>query len=223
MQTTARVTKQGKHYEILVDLDEALKLQKEEGGSVGSAVLTDEVFHNLKNGEKASEVDLKKEFGTDDFLKVAEKIIKQGEVVLPTEYKNEELEKKYKQVIDFLVKNTVSLSGTPYTPDRIMAALKEANVNVKNKPIDSQISEIIEQLQKILPLKIEVKKVKIVVPAVYTGKAYGILSEYKQKEDWKSNGDLEIVVGVPAGLIMDFYDKLNSVTHGAALTEEIKE
>jgi translation elongation factor EF-4 len=30
-------------------------------------------------------------------------------------------------------------------------------------------------------------------------------------------------VSVPAGIIIDFYDKLNSATHGAAVTEEIKE
>jgi hypothetical protein len=34
---------------------------------------------------------------------------------------------------------------------------------------------------------------------------------------------LEVVVSVPAGMIMDFYDKLNGVTHGAAITEEIRE
>jgi hypothetical protein len=30
-------------------------------------------------------------------------------------------------------------------------------------------------------------------------------------------------VNVPAGAIIDFYDKLNGVTHGSALTEEIVE
>jgi len=29
------------------------------------------------------------------------------------------------------------------------------------------------------------------------------------------------VLNIPAGLIMDFYDKLNDVTHGSALSEEI--
>jgi ribosome maturation protein Sdo1 len=28
---------------------------------------------------------------------------------------------------------------------------------------------------------------------------------------------------IPSGIIIDFYDKLNSITHGSALTEEIKE
>jgi len=33
---------------------------------------------------------------------------------------------------------------------------------------------------------------------------------------------LEVVVNVPAGLVMDFFDKLNSATHGSATSEEIK-
>jgi len=58
---------------------------------------------------------------------------------------------------------------------------------------------------------------------MHTGKAYGIVAPYMEKENWLNNGDLEIVVAVPAGMIMDFYDKLNSVTHGSAMSEEMKE
>jgi len=222
-QTTARTTKQGKHYEVLVDLDEALKIKKgEAGASVSSAVLTDDIFHNLKSGEHASSEDLMKAFGTEDFEEIVEKIIKNGEIELPLEYKREELDKKYKQVVDFFSRNAVSPAGIPYTPDRIMNALKEAHVNIKNKPIDSQVSEIIEALSKVLPIKLEMRKVKIHIPAIHTGKSYGIVNEFKESEEWLSNGDLSVLVSVPAGLLIDFYDKLNGVTHGSALTEEMK-
>jgi ribosome maturation protein Sdo1 len=128
----------------------------------------------------------------------------------------------YKQVVDFLSRNAVSPEGRPYTPDRIMKALVEAHVNVKNKPVGSQVSEIIDQLSKVLPVKIEIKKVKLMVPALHTGKAYGAIKEFMIKEDWKNNGDLEVVVEVPAGLVMDFYDKVNSATHGSVMSEEVK-
>ena len=141
---------------------------------------------------------------------------------MPTDYKNEAQDKKYKQVVDFLVTNAVSPSGTPYTPDRIMKALHEAHVQIKNKPIDLQMTDIIDELSKILPIKVEMKKVKITIPAQHTGKAYGVINEFKESEEWLGNGDLVVVVNVPAGLIMDFYDKLNGVTHGSALTEEMK-
>ncbi|MGC9309570.1 MAG: ribosome assembly factor SBDS [Candidatus Nanoarchaeia archaeon] len=222
METIARKTKEGKHFEILVDLDEALKVRKGEG-NINAAVLTEAIFHNLKSGEHASTDDLEKAFNTSDVMEVAEKIIKQGEVVLPTEYQHKKQEQKYKQVVDYLVKNAVSPEGRPYTADRIMNALKEANIQVKNKPIEDQIGEIQTDLEKILPIKMEMKKIKITIPAQYTGKAYSVVNKFKEKEEWHANGDLEVVVNVPAGLIMDFYDNLNGVTHGAALTEEINE
>jgi ribosome maturation protein SDO1 len=221
-QTTARMTKGGKHFEILVDLDEALKFKKGEG-NINAAVLTEAIFYNLKAGEHASESDLVEAFGTSDVTDVAEKIIKSGEIVRTAESMKADHEKMYKQVVDFLARNAVSPEGRPYTPDRIMKALIEANVNVKNKPIDSQVSEILNQLSKVLPVKIEMKKVKLVVPAVHTGKAYGLVKEFMVKEDWKNNGDLEVVVEMPTALIFDFYDKINSATAGSILSEELKE
>ena len=220
-QTEARVKKEGKNFEILVDLDEALKFKKG-NGRLSSAVLTNDVFHNLKSGVKASSQELISAFGTDVFEEVCEKIIRNGEIVLPTEYLRKENEQRYKQIVDFLSKNAVDNNGRPYTPNRIMKALEEGNVQVKKRPIDSQISEIIEQLSKILPIKIEMKRMRITVPAQHTGKAYGVLQEFKQSEEWLSNGDLQVVVGVPAGLVMDFFDRLNGVTHGSALSEELK-
>lgn len=221
-QTEARVTKKGKKYEILVDLDEALKIRDGKSNNIGSAVLTNAVFHNLKSGDQASVAELEIDFGTSNFDEVCTRIITHGEVVLPAEYLKKMQDGKYKQVVDFLAKNAISPQGLPYTPDRIMSALKEANVNVKNEAIDKQISGIIEQIQRILPMKIEVKKIRVIIPAQYTGKAYGVVSDFKQEEEWMSNGDLRIIVGIPAGLVMDFFDKLNGVTHGAALTENIK-
>jgi len=221
VETTARIKREGKHFEILVDLEEALKLRKGEG-NINQAVLTNDVFYNLKSGEHASKEDLEKYFDSSDFFEICEKIIKNGEVVKTTDFLKEEQNQKYKQVVDFLVKNAISLEGRPYTPDRIMNALNEAHVNIKNKPIEIQINEILEQLNKVLPIKVERKKVKLRVSSMHIGKAYGYLKEYISKETWLNNGDLECIVEVPSGLIMDFYDKINSATHGSVLSEELK-
>jgi len=221
VNTTARIKKSGKHYEVLVDLDEALKVAKGEG-NINVAVLNDAVFHNLKSGERASMDDLESNFGTNDFMTIAEKIIKSGEVVRTTEFLHKEQDMKYKQVVDFLVRNAVSPEGRPYTPDRIMKALKEAHVNVKNKPIEGQVQEILDQLVKVLPVRVEKKKVKLLIPAIHSGKAYGVVKEFMVKENWRNNGDLEVVVEVPSGLLMDFYDKVNGATSGSVMSEEVK-
>ena len=219
--TTARVVKNGKHYEILVDLEEAMKFRKGEG-DFNSAVLGDAVFHNLKSGERVSMNDLENTFGTSDFIAVSEKIIKNGEVVRTAGSMKEDLDKKYKQVVDFLVRNAVSPEGRPYTPDRFMKALKEAHVNVKNKAIESQVEDIMDQLTKVLPLKIDRKKIKLLIPAMHSGKAYGVVKEFIVKENWQNNGDLEVLVELPSGLVMDFYDKINGATAGSVMSEEIK-
>ncbi|MCK4997435.1 ribosome assembly factor SBDS [Candidatus Pacearchaeota archaeon] len=221
--TTARIKKGGQHFEVLVDLDEAMKVRKDEtGASLSSAVLTESIFHNLKSGEQASHNELEVAFGTSDTMEVAEKIIKTGEVVRTTESIKQEHNAKYKQVVDFLSKNAVSPEGRPYTPDRIMKALTEAHVNVKNKPVESQVQEILDQLGKILPIKIETKKVKLIIPALHTGKAYATVKEFMIQEDWKNNGDLEVIVQMPTALIFDFYDKINGATHGSVMSEEMK-
>jgi len=221
-QTTARVKKGGKHFEILVDEAEALKVKKGEG-DITQAVITNDIFYNLKSGDKASEDDLEMYFETTDTIEVAKKIIKNGEVVRTTDSLHEELEKRYKQIVDFMSRNATSPEGMPYTPDRIMKALKEAHVNVKNKPIEEQVGEILDQLSKVLPIRMETKKIKLRIPAMHCGKAYGTVKEYIKKEEWLSNGDLDCLVEVPSGLVMDFYDKLNAHTHGSVLSEEIKQ
>ena len=151
-------------------------------------------------------------------------VIKSGEINVDQEHRSGEQEQKIKQVVEFLVRNAVDpQSGNPHTAERITSALKESGAQIKNMPVDQQIKDILEKLSKVLPIKIETKKVKIIVPAMHTGKAYSVINQYKEKENWLENGDLEVIVNVPAGIIIDFYDKLNSVTHGSAITEDIRE
>jgi len=221
-QTIARIKQKGKHFEIIVDLDNALKFRKGETSFFEPE--SESVFTNSKSGDVASNSDLESCFGTTDVSEIAKKIVKNGEVLVSQGHRDEERDKKMKQVVDFLSRNTINpQTGNPHTPDRIKKALEEAHVNIKNTPIDSQIKDILEQISKIIPVKIETKKIKVTIPAVHTGKAYNIINQYKEEENWMNDGSLEVTISIPAGMIMDFYDKLNSATHGAALTEEIKE
>lgn len=222
-QTLARIKKAGKNFEIMVDLDKALAFKKGESSSVDFLEF-DKIFSDSKKGFNASSDDLKNAFGTEDVNEIAGKIVKEGEVLLTQEHRDEGREKKMKQIVELLSKNAVDpQSGNPHTPERIKSALEQSNVNIKDIAIEKQIPEIVEAISSVLAIKIQTKKVKAVIPAMHTGKVYGLINQYKDSEKWLDNGDLEVVVNVPAGMIMDFYDKLNSVTHGSATTEEIKE
>jgi ribosome maturation protein SDO1 len=223
VQTTARIKKAGNHFEILVDLEKALAFKKG-SGNVEDFLEIDSVFKDSKKGERASENDLKESFGTLELNEIVSRIVKEGEILLTHEHRTEEQEKKLKQIIDFIVRNAIDpKTGNPHTTERIKNAFEQAHINIKNTPVDSQIKDILSEISKIIPIKIQTKKVKITVPAIHTGKAYGIFSDLKEGEKWLDNGDLEVIVNVPSGMLMDFYDKLNSVTHGSAITEEIKE
>jgi ribosome maturation protein SDO1 len=222
--TTARIKINNKHFEISVDLDYALRLRKGDNVNIQNVLLVNQIFTNLKDGSKASSSDLMSCFGTSDVLAVADRIVKKGEIQLPKEFRDEQSENKKKQVIDWIVRNAVDVkSGRPFTPQAITSAIEQAGVNITNVSVEQQIGKITESLKTIIPLKIQTKKLVITLPAIYTGKAYGVFNEYKEKEDWLSNGDLKVTINLPVGLQSEFYDKLNAITHGAALSEEVKE
>lgn len=211
-------------FETMVDLDAAMKLKRGEEIDINEVIKDNAVYTDQKKGMQAGSAELNNVFGTSELSVVVEQIVKKGQIEETQDFRDEALEGKRKQIIDFLVRNAVDGStGRPFTPDILENAIKEVGVKIENKNVDSQINGIVEKLRGILPIKIETKKIKITVPAMHTGKVYGLLNEYKEKEDWLSNGDLQIVLNIPVGIQMEFYDKLNSVTHGAAISEEVRE
>jgi ribosome maturation protein SDO1 len=213
-----------KQFEVMVDVESAIKFRKGLPMNIQNVLAADGIFTNAKTGAKPSVADLTDAFGTTDLYSIAERIVKKGEIEVPQEFRDQEQENKRKKVVDFFVRNAVDAkTNRPFTPQVIESAMNQKGINVDNKPLDQQISSITEALKTIIPLKIETKKLVITLPAIYTGKAYGVLSEYKEKEDWLSNGDLRVTINIPVGLQSEFYDKLNSITHGAALSEEVKD
>lgn len=221
-KVTARIKAKGKQYEIHVDLDEALKV-KSGSGDIISALDCNAIYYDINKGTIASDSDLKDAFGTTNLHEVAEKIIKKGEVQKTQEFRDSEKEKKEKQIIDIILRNAVDQNGHPYTEERIRRAVEETRYNFDSKPAEQQVPQLLEKLKTVIPIKIETKKIKLIIPARFTGQIYRIVNEFKESEEWLSNGDLQAIVNVPSGMQMDFYDKLNSITHGAIQSEEISE
>lgn len=222
VQVTARIKVKNKHYEILVDLDEALKV-KSGKSSAQMALVTPTVFSDIKKGFHAAKADLIDAFGTDDVYEIARNIIVSGEVQKTQEFRDSEREAKVKQVINLILKNAVDQNGRPYTEERLKRALDEAHAIIDNRPADQQVKDIIEKLRTVIPIKVEIKKIKLMIPAQYTGQIYGLLKDYKESEDWLANGSLQAIISIPAGMQIDFYEKLNHITHGAVQSEEIAE
>jgi len=221
-KVVARTKVKGKHFEIEVDLDEALKV-KAGKGDISKALEFPRIFLDMKKGNVAKEADLMDAFGTKDAFQIATKIVTSGEIQKTQEFRESEREAKIKRVIDLILRNAVDQNGRPYTEERIKRAIDEAHYAFDNRPPEQQLPDLIAKLQTIIPIRVETKKIKLIIPAQYTGQAYGILKDYKESEDWLANGSLQVVLNIPAGMQLDFYDKLNSITHGAVQSEELPE
>ncbi|MDP1695945.1 MAG: ribosome assembly factor SBDS [archaeon] len=221
-RVTARIKVKGKHYEIDVNLDEALKV-KAGKGDIMAAVISPHVFTDLKKGLKAAEKDLMDAFGTIEGYEIAKKIIASGEIQKTQEFREAEKDARIKQVINLIMRNASDQHGRPYTEERLRRAVDEVHYNFDNRPADQQMMDLVEKLKTVIPIKIEVKRIKLIIPARFTGQAYGLFKDYKENEEWLSNGDLEVIINIPAGLQIDFYDKINAIAHGAVRSEEMKQ
>jgi len=218
----ARMKVKGKQYEISVDLDEALKV-KAGKGDVMAALQGNNIFVDLKKGNVAPSKDLMDAFGTTDVYQIAQKIMVSGEVQKNQEFRDAERDAKVKQLVDAIVRNAIDQHGRPYTSERIVRGLQEVHYNIDIRPADQQLHDAIHALKNILPIKVEVKRVKLTIPARFTGQVYGLFKDIKESEEWLGNGDLQVIANIPSGMQLDFYDKLNGVTHGAVRSEEMPE
>ena len=221
-KVTARIKAKGKHYEIEVDLDEALKV-KSGKGDIMAALEFPRIFMDMKKGTAAKESDLIDAFGTKEPYEVAKKIIVSGEVQKTQDFRDAEKEAKVKRVIDLLLRNAVDQNGRPYTEERIKRAITESHYNFDSRVPEQQLPDILAKLQTVIPIRIETKRIKLTIPAQYTGQAYGVLKDYKESEEWLANGSLKVILNIPSGMQLDFYDKLNDITHGAVQSEDLPE
>jgi len=222
--TIARLRVGSVIFETMVDMENAMKLKKGSQVDIGSVIRDNAIYTNLKKGMRAGKGEMENAFETSDFPTIVEKIVKRGEIELNQEFRDEAIENKKKQIIDFLSKNAVDVrTGRPITADLIESAIKQSGVKIENTPIEKQMKNVTETLKKVIPIKIETKKILIKIPAEYTGRVYSIVQEHKEKENWLPDGSLEVVLNIPVGLQSEFYDKLNSITHGSTVSQEIKE
>ena len=157
---TARVKLKDKHYEVSVDLDEALKIKANDPkADITAALQSTNIFYDLRKGEIASQSDLKEAFKTEDTFEVAKQIIQKGEVQKTQEFRDSEREEKIKQVLDLLQTNASDQNGNPYTEERLKRAIDEVHFNFSNKPPEEQLPDLVHKLKEVIPIKIETKRI----------------------------------------------------------------
>ncbi len=213
------------NFEILVEPENAYRAKRGDNVPLDNLVASRDVFSDSKKGLRASESDLNKTFGTNNFEIILKKIMKDGEIHLTTEQKNKMQEERTKQIVNLIAKNAVDpRTHTPHPPQRIEKALEEARIHVDPfKPAQDQIEGAMKALRPILPIKLEIVRIAVKIPAENAVRVYGFVKEHKMtKEEWESDGSLIAVVEIPAGLQGDFFDKLNKLTSGDNETKIIE-
>jgi ribosome maturation protein SDO1 len=226
----ARLNRFGTHFEILVDPEAAEALrgrlvagEKVPEGDLRAVLATDIVFTHWSDGKKASREELLKGFETDELVRIAQRILLEGEIQLTAEQRKKMGEAKHKRIVETLLRNAWNpQTKSPHPKERIERALEEAKFKVDPlRRVEEQIEQAMRLLRPLLPIAFEKVQVAIRIPAEHTGHAYGPVRSMGeiQKEEWQNDGALIVVLEIPAGMQTEVYDRLNKLTHGQVTTK----
>ena len=223
----ARLKKGGHNFEVAVEPDLAVAFKSGKQMPVlDNIIRSDKIFSDVKKGTLAPENMMKQIFNTTDTLKIAEIILKEGEIQLTQEYRDKLKEEKRKRIIEIIRRNAIDpKTKLPHPAQRIENAMAEARVAINEfKSAEDQVDEVVKKIRIVLPISFETKKISVRIPSEYAGKAFGTISQFAkpQDEEWKNDGSYVCKVEIPAGLEPDFYEKINGLTRGSAETKVLE-
>lgn len=207
----ARLEKGGKRYEVLVDPD-LVNQWKDDQTSVelDDLLATDEVWHDVKNGERPTSEKLQGVFGTTELGPCVEKIILEGSIQLTTEQRKKLIEDKTKQVIaDICMLGIDPQTKLPHPPQRIENALIEARFKADPfKSVEKQVKDAVAMIRELIPISFTTVKLAFKVGGTNYGSVFALVREDVLREDWLPNGDWAFTVEIPAGMKIDYIAKV---------------
>ncbi len=219
----ARLITRGERFEIVIDPERALDYKLGKPVPLSRIVLVDTIFTDIAKGMRASREKLLQHFRTDDTMKVAEVILRQGEVLLTAQQRRRLIEDKRRQIVSILCRYTVDpRTNLPHPPLRIEQALARCHFPIDPfRDAEEQARRAAEALKPILPIKMEIVKMEVLVRPEFASRTYGVVRDYATivSEEWQTDGSWKAVVEVPAGIRASFLEKLSRVTQGSVLTK----
>ena len=243
-----KLRKGKKTFEMIADPKEAwnakklLKVEKKEGEvetkfsvddilgnkdiALSDVFQTYDVYSNVKKGDRCTDEDLTTAFDTTELRTIAASFLLDGEFSWTKAQRAEWLEKKKKQIITILSRNSINpQTKKPHPAKRIEKAMEEAKVSIDlNLSAEGQVDLVLKKIQLVIPIRMETIQMAVKVPAVYAAKAYNTVDKYSQikKSEWQTDGSWIGMVSMPAGLQMEMLEKLNALTHGRVQTKLIQ-
>ena len=214
-----RLKHAGRTFEILVDPRKALEYKKGAKLSVQDVLAYPSIYKDVGAADVVPEADLQKNFGTADPFKIAEKILRDGELQLTTEQKRELTAQKRLQVAELISRRGINpQTNAPNPPQRILAAMDQAGVNIDAfQDAELQFDRTVKALKALLPISFQRVTIAIRVQPQYAGRVYSILKGMgtTRKEQWLSDGSLSVEIEVLGGMQQELFDKMATLTHGS--------
>lgn len=224
--TTARITVAGEHFEILVRPDIAFEFKMGKPVEITRVLVIETIFADASKGLRASEVSLQKTFQTTDPYKIAEAILRRGELQLTTEQRHRLVEEKRKQIVAFISKHCIDpRTGLPHPPLRVEQAMSQVRLLIDPfKSGEEQARTVIDELRPILPLKIEQIRIAIKIPPEHAARSLGATKDFGtiKQEEWQRDGSWIAIVEMPAGLHSGFLERIGKITQGNYQTKILK-
>lgn len=213
-------------FELFVDPHLAFEYRRGEEIPLEDILKSYEIYEDAKRGEKASADLAKDTFGSDDVFVIAPEIIRQGEFRLTHEQRTQLVEEKREAIIESIAKRAMNpQTGHPHPPDRIRQALDEAKVTVDPFiSVDEQVPQVVKALRVIIPISFESVKLRITLPASFTGKGYNLVATTGviKTEEWGQDGSWSGLVEIPAQQRQSLYDELSKLTKGQVRIEAVR-
>ncbi|HSA74286.1 MAG TPA: ribosome assembly factor SBDS [Nitrososphaeraceae archaeon] len=218
--TIVRYSAGNDKFEILVKPDPALEYKLGKKMDISNIMISDEIYSDANKGTRCSSEKLMKHFKTTDQLEIAKQIMDKGDLNLNTDQRRKMIEEKKRQIVEYINKNFVDpKSHMPHPISRINAVLDEARVAIDPfKRLDDQLKNIIEPLRKIIPLKSEILELTVTVPAQFSGQSFSVFKTTGEikSERWLSDGSLQVILSINAGMKSSFLDRIGTATKGSA-------
>jgi len=226
---TARLESHGQRFEVLIDPDAAMSIDRDEfDGDLEDVIAAEDVFEDASSGDRPPEESLDEVFGTTDPLEIIPEVIKRGEIQITADQRREMQEQKHKQLVQRITRNAVNpqMDDAPHPPDRIESALEETDFRIDPmEPVETQVDEALDALRPVIPIRFDEITVAVQVPPDYAGSAQAQIRQFGdlEREEWQSDGSWIGVITFPAGLQNDFYDLANEHTSGTAETSVVSD
>ena len=214
----ARLSIGAERFEILVNPELAWQLKQGAKVDVKDVMISGVIYKDARKGLRASREALLKVFKTTDPWEIGRTIIMRGDIQLTAKQRKELIENKRRQIITFISRNCVdSKSGLPIPPKRVEILLEEIRASIDPfKDAEEQALEVIKALRSKIPIKIAKVLLELKVPPRYAGRVYQVVSKYGSilKSQWLGDGSWKGEIEIPAGLRVEFLEKVNQMTRG---------